>query len=199
MGKTLNHQSALVTTAASLFQRQGYHGTGLAQLLDESGSPKGSFYYHFPQGKEQLAAVAVTHAAECVRRMAAAAIDESSTPASAMRLFARRLAAWVEDNDYRAGCPITSVLLDTTPDSELTSKACLAAFESWIELWRSCFEFGGMGKAAAQELALLWVSALEGAWVLSRAQRNSVAIGNASKLISAMARCANAPASGKRR
>ena len=198
MGKSLNHQSALVATAATLFQRQGYHGTGLAQLLDESGAPKGSFYYHFPKGKEQLAAAAVTQAADGVRQMAAAAIQEANAPARAMRMFAQRLAAWIERTDYRVGCPITSVLLDTTPDSELTSAACREAFEAWIELWRTCFELGGMGETAARELALLWVSGLEGAWVLSRAQRSTVAIKTASKLLSALAPGAAAPVARKR-
>jgi TetR/AcrR family transcriptional repressor of lmrAB and yxaGH operons len=51
-----------ITTAARLFDRQGYHGTGLAQIIKESGSPRGSFYFHFPDGKEQLGIEAV-HAA----------------------------------------------------------------------------------------------------------------------------------------
>jgi TetR/AcrR family transcriptional regulator, lmrAB and yxaGH operons repressor len=45
----------VIQTAAGLFRAQGYHATGLNQVLAEGGLPKGSLYFHFPGGKEQLA------------------------------------------------------------------------------------------------------------------------------------------------
>ena len=49
----------IIRVAAELFRRQGYDGTGLNQILDESGAPRGSLYFHFPGGKQQLAVEAV--------------------------------------------------------------------------------------------------------------------------------------------
>ena len=48
-----------MTTAASLFRRQGYAATGLNQILDQAGVKPGSLYHHFPRGKQQLAAAVV--------------------------------------------------------------------------------------------------------------------------------------------
>ncbi|WP_189558100.1 helix-turn-helix domain-containing protein, partial [Mesorhizobium sp. M2D.F.Ca.ET.153.01.1.1] len=42
-----------IATAERLFRIQGYTATGLTQILEESGAPKGSFYFHFPRGKAQ--------------------------------------------------------------------------------------------------------------------------------------------------
>ena len=49
----------ILQAATRLFHLNGYHATGLNQILQESGAPKGSLYYHFPNGKEQLAAEAI--------------------------------------------------------------------------------------------------------------------------------------------
>ena len=49
----------MLKKAADLFQRQGFHATGLKQILEESGAPRGSLYFHFPGGKEQLAVEAL--------------------------------------------------------------------------------------------------------------------------------------------
>ena len=50
-----------IDTAERLFRIQGYTATGLSQILQESGAPKGSFYFHFPRGKAQLAEEAIDH------------------------------------------------------------------------------------------------------------------------------------------
>ncbi|MGH8878596.1 MAG: TetR/AcrR family transcriptional regulator, partial [Stackebrandtia sp.] len=54
----------LVAAAAELLQRQGYHGTGMAQIVAESGAPRGSVYFLFPGGKEELAAEAIEAASD---------------------------------------------------------------------------------------------------------------------------------------
>lgn len=57
----------ILAAATRLFQLQGYYGTGLNQIIKESGAPKGSLYYHFPDGKEQLAIEAVNEMSHYIR------------------------------------------------------------------------------------------------------------------------------------
>jgi TetR/AcrR family transcriptional regulator, transcriptional repressor for nem operon len=38
----------------------GFNGTGVKEITDRAGVPKGSFYAYFP-GKEEFAAEALTH------------------------------------------------------------------------------------------------------------------------------------------
>lgn len=38
----------MLESAAELFHAQGYHATGLNQVVTASGALKGSLYFHFP-------------------------------------------------------------------------------------------------------------------------------------------------------
>jgi TetR/AcrR family transcriptional regulator, lmrAB and yxaGH operons repressor len=49
----------MIRAAVKLFRRHGYDGVGLTEILTEAKAPKGSFYHHFPKGKEELGAAAV--------------------------------------------------------------------------------------------------------------------------------------------
>ena len=64
MVRRTDTRQRMLDTAADLFQSQGYHATGLTQLTTAGGAPKGSLYFHFPGGKEQLAAEAVQLSSE---------------------------------------------------------------------------------------------------------------------------------------
>ena len=58
----------LLDAAVDLLQRQGYHGTGLNELLERSEAPRGSLYHYFPGGKEQIGAEAIGRAGRAGRR-----------------------------------------------------------------------------------------------------------------------------------
>lgn len=56
MKEKTSDRDNILRTASRLFRKQGYHATGLNQITAESGAPRGSLYYYFPGGKEELAA-----------------------------------------------------------------------------------------------------------------------------------------------
>src|SRR5947208_1901482 len=91
----------MLESAAELFRTQGYHATGMTQRVSESRAPKGSLYFHFPGGKEQLAAEAVRLSGERLagqfREITAAAPD----PATAIDLIVAALAASLSESDFR--------------------------------------------------------------------------------------------------
>ena len=81
MPKRGETRERLLRTAATLFRQQGYHATGLNQVVADGRAPKGSLYFHFPGGKEQLAAESVALSAEEVRSRLLAVLHESPTGA----------------------------------------------------------------------------------------------------------------------
>jgi TetR/AcrR family transcriptional regulator, lmrAB and yxaGH operons repressor len=160
----------MVTTAARLFQRRGYHGTGLIEILEASGAPKGSFYHHFPDGKEQLAEVAMALAGQVVVAMIERAFANATSFSDGAGSLTTEVADWFERSGFSEGCPVTSVLLETVPGSERLTAACHAIFQSWVEATEA--HALRLGRADANILATGLLIALEGAWIVARAQRS---------------------------
>jgi TetR/AcrR family transcriptional repressor of lmrAB and yxaGH operons len=154
-------------------QRQGYAATGLTQILDVSGAPKGSFYFHFPEGKEQLAAEAVRLADAEMRTLIGGVLDRHPAPQAAVTALADAFAAWLAGSDYTEGCPITTVALEQSSRSPALQQACADAFLSWQRRLAKHFRAAGHPRAAAEQLASLVLCALEGAFVVARTTQST--------------------------
>lgn len=177
---------------ARLLERQGYQSTGLNQVVRESGAPKGSLYYYFPGGKEELVAEAVRHAAFPVTQRIRAAMGAASgqtarpaapavptvpavpaAPAAALREFLDQIAHHLEASDFQAGGPISTAALEAATTSDRVREACDAAYDEWVTAFRAGLDGAGIAPAPAARLATLIVSAIEGAVVLARVQRST--------------------------
>jgi TetR/AcrR family transcriptional regulator, lmrAB and yxaGH operons repressor len=167
----MDTKERFIQASRQLFQLQGYHGTGLNQILELSQAPKGSFYHHFPEGKAQLAAESLSSAGTELTEMIQAVLSRAKDPQAAITSFVSKIAKWFKASNYSAGCPITSVLLDTVPGDKLTSEACKQAFSQWVSTWQDYFAQHGASTKDAQYLAHSMVISLEGAWIMSRAMQ----------------------------
>src|SRR5439155_3293597 len=58
-GMAGDSRTRMVRSAASLIRTRGASATSFSEVLADSGSPRGSIYHHFPNGKEQLEADAI--------------------------------------------------------------------------------------------------------------------------------------------
>ena len=159
-------------TAAELFRRYGYHGTGVNQILDESGAPAGSLYFHFPGGKTELATEAVTAAGNEIGRGIEYLLESSDDVAEAVGRVVDFLATDLRHSDYEHGCPVGSVALDVASTSEPIRVACRKVFDDWTARIARRLRTAGWGKKAAVEEALVIVSMIEGALLLARARRD---------------------------
>ncbi|MGH8791566.1 MAG: TetR family transcriptional regulator [Stackebrandtia sp.] len=164
-------RARILAAAGELFERQGFHATGMNQILAAGDAPKGSLYFHFPGGKEQLAAEAVAAAAASSALRFDAFIEEARDPADMARQVAGHLGRRLVETDFRRGCPVTAVALDAC-DLESVRRSCAGGYQSWIERFAAALRDAGAAPVDAEELAVLAVSALEGALVLARVRRD---------------------------
>src|SRR5271156_171144 len=131
MAKGIDSREKTLAAAAKLFRQQGYHGTALQEILRASGSPRGSLYFHFPNGKEEIGEAALTLAGEAVRQAIAHAADTSENAEVFLTRITRGMAADLEKSDYKEGCPIATTALETSAHSDTLRAATSMAFDKW--------------------------------------------------------------------
>ena len=172
MTKAADSKGKTLAAAARLFRQQGYHGTALHDILATAGSPRGSLYFHFPKGKEQIGEAALALSAEAVRQGIALAAEASENAEGFLLRIVRAMASDLERSDYREGCPIATTALETASQSEALGKATRNAFQKWeLEIKRGLFRFG-MPAGDADLAATLVLGQLEGALLLARTYRS---------------------------
>ncbi|MBZ9719031.1 MULTISPECIES: TetR/AcrR family transcriptional regulator [unclassified Mesorhizobium] len=165
-------RTRILETTGLLLRQRGYHGTSLNDILSASGAPRGSLYFHFPGGKDQLV-IEVTRAsvADVTERLGEALAAEKD-PAVAVHHIYQSVGRMLEDNRFSLGCPIAPVVLDSPTDVPELAELCRSAFEQWIGLLRDAFVRAGVPARRAHALALLVESSLEGLMVIARATRD---------------------------
>jgi AcrR family transcriptional regulator len=164
----------IVFSAAQLIRREGVGATGMRDVVEHAGAPRGSLQHYFPGGKEQLVNEAVvwagTYAANRIPRFLASL--RNATPS---RLFAAMADQWIAEfvaEGFDQGCPIAAVTVDGPGLAESTRGAAASAFGTWLDAVTTALHDLGIPKAKASSLATLVVSSLEGALLLARAERD---------------------------
>ncbi|MEW6181424.1 MAG: TetR/AcrR family transcriptional regulator [Chloroflexota bacterium] len=158
----------IIRTTCDLLERQGFHASGLNEIVQASGAPKGSLYHYFPGGKTEIAVEAVRNAAETTARIIAEHLAAYADPAEGVRTLLEEIARRVEETGYAAGGPLMLVALETVNSSEPINRACRQAYRHIQAVFSRRLMAAGMSEAAADPLALLIVSTIEGATLLSR-------------------------------
>ncbi len=166
------HRAPIVDAAVRLFRRQGYAGTGLNDIVDMSGAPKGSLYHYFPAGKSSIAVAAVEEAGRRVAETLIKLARETGSTGDLLRAHARLLAGWMRKSGFRDGCPITTVLLELAPRERAVAEAGRKAYAARLEVIRDKLIADGINAGQSARLASLCVSALQGALIQARVERS---------------------------
>ena len=176
-----------IEAAARLFGTDGYHGTGLTKILDESGAPKGSFYFHFPDGKEQLAEEAIAAASAQMEELIFFSIEQAARgDGTVVDHLAAALERRLVSSNFAMGGPITSLTLETAHLSERLRDACQAAYDRWIGLLADHLTTRGLPAERARSLASVTLSTLEGSLAMAKAARDGSIVTTAATELNAL-------------
>ena len=175
----------IIESAAQLFWRQGYTGTGVKQVVADAGAPFASLYHFFPGGKEQLGAEVVRWSGRHYAAVVAATLTGRGDPARIVERSFAEAAKTLVATGYADACPIATVALEVSSSSDVLREACAEVFESWVSGLAAWFEMKDVPAVRARELALTFLMLLEGAFILCRAGRTTAPLKTAGRVAAA--------------
>ncbi|GAC1383389.1 MAG: TetR/AcrR family transcriptional regulator [Marmoricola sp.] len=164
------NRERIVRTTRDLIRRKGVPGTTMLEVIEAAGGSRGSLYHYFPGGKTQMVEDAVRSAIQEY----SAGIEYLVTlpPAEAIPLLVEVWRAEAEASDYTAGCPVVAAALGGASEPHARDLAG-TAFADWTAALTTLLSNNGFSLDRAEGLATLALAAIEGAVVLSLAQRSS--------------------------
>lgn len=161
----------MVLSTADLLREYGASATSIDRVLAHSGAPRGSVYYHFPGGRAQLIEEAVEWAGDFIAGM----IETATQADDAVQAVEAFFALWRDllvKSDYRAGCPIVAVAVETNDDAPQLGRSTAVVFARWQEELAALFVRHGLTAERSKRLATFVIAAVEGAVIMSRAERS---------------------------
>lgn len=170
------HRQSIIDSCVTLFRRKGYAGTGLNDIVEASRAPKGSIYHYFPAGKPSIAVAAIEEAGQRVAATLRQLAADHASAADTIVAHARLLASWMKKSGFRDGCPITTILLELAPADRAISAAGRQAYAARIDIIADKLITDGHSGDRARRLAMLTVSALQGALIQARVDRSETPI-----------------------
>jgi TetR/AcrR family transcriptional repressor of nem operon len=168
----------IVEAAAPIFNKRGYEGSSLNDLMEATGLKKGGIYRHF-SSKEELAAEAFDYTWEVAWNARLLHVNEK---ASGIEKLKQLIANFVEHRSPVAGgCPILNTAIDADDGNPVLRAHVTKALRSWLSRLQAIVEQAREQRETRpgvdpKVVATVIVASLEGALMMSRVQRNDEAL-----------------------
>ena len=164
-------RTKMLVSAAEVMRERGAAGVTIDEVLARSGAPRGSVYYHFPDGRNQILTEALRFSGDSITAM----IDDAAGwgAKALLREFVEFWVRQLSDGKFAAGCPVVAAAIGSDNDDPKLSADAGVILGRWCTALTRAFVNDGFDEAGAASLAVTSIAALEGAIVLCRSTRNA--------------------------
>ena len=108
----LSSRDRIIETANDLFYRQGYHQTGINQIIEESGIAKATFYSNF-KSKDELAVEYLRERDRIDTNATKDMINNVKDPYDRYMSIIEGILEYMKETDYR-GCAFGNIAVEIT-------------------------------------------------------------------------------------
>ena len=160
----------MIDATITLLRRSGLSGAGINEIVRESGAPKGSVYHFFPDGKRQIVTEALCIYSQRVVAFIDAAMSKGRTPGAKVEALFNAFAKRVEQGEFLHSCPAATVCLDLDAEQEPLRLVVAEALGDYLKVIEKHFPL--RDRRRARSFAGLLLTAIEGGYIRSRAERS---------------------------
>ncbi|WP_280335053.1 TetR/AcrR family transcriptional regulator [Nocardia wallacei] len=171
---TTGPRGRLIASTIATVQEHGVHAAGLSELLKRSNASRNSLYQHFPAGKGELVETAARIVSRVVYSHVSVAAEALAQAPSVSRWLDELFAFWrdpLESSEYREGSFMMAAALDELDPA--VQAAAGQAFTEWTDRLAAGLVAAGAAPHAADALAGVLLSVIEGAILQSRALKSA--------------------------
>lgn len=171
----------LLNHGVNRLMQQGFHGTGLQEILDAAKVPKGSFYNYFTS-KEDFGAEVIQHYIDPFIVKLDACLQQSKSDAlGTIEGYFNELIFELEKNEFKGGCLLGNMMGEIGGTSDVCRESLQMAMNRYRDLLQS-----GLAKAqqqgavrsdrCAKDMANLLVNAWQGALLRAKIEKSSAPV-----------------------
>lgn len=186
MENEINSRNKILITASRLFQLQGYHATGLNQIIKESGSHKGSLYYYFPGGKEELAVESIQLSCELIENKIRKSMEMFDDPIEAIQALIKEVSKEINQLTDIIPSSVSLLALETSLISETLRGVCQRTFKTWENGYTEKLIKSGYNQEKAEEMGVVIQLMMEGALISSLTKNDSAPLNYVAKHIAVL-------------
>ncbi len=180
MSKGEQTRERILASSAQLFNRQGYFGASLADIMRETGLEKGGIYNHF-SSKEQLALESFDYAYGLIQQRVRQALSGKFNAIERLLAIVTVFQGILEDPQVAGGCPILNTAIEADDANEVLRDRARSAMDNWRTTIHRIVNKGIERQQIrpgvdADEVASILIATLEGAIMLSNLYKDPLHI-----------------------
>jgi len=180
MSKGEQTRERILASSAQLFNRQGYFGASLADIMRETGLEKGGIYNHF-SSKEQLALESFDYAYGLIQERVRQALSGKFNAIERLLAIVTVFQGILEDPQVAGGCPILNTAIEADDANEVLRDRARSAMDNWRTTIHRIVNKGIERQQIrpgvdADEVASILIATLEGAIMLSNLYKDPLHI-----------------------
>ena len=169
----MDTKSLIIDIATTLFQKKGYLGVGLNEIIKACNISKGALYHHFPNGKEELLIACLHSLNETIVTDMEVIFQSYSSTLTATQAMIEKLVLQFDREGTITGYTFSSIVSEMGSLSEPVRNACDLSFTKIQEIYANKLVADGFSKETVHSIALMMTASIEGGIMLCLTKKTS--------------------------
>jgi AcrR family transcriptional regulator len=187
MDKAQQTKNHIIETSSTIFNKKGYAGTSLSDIIENTGFSKGAIYGHF-KNKDDLALAVLDHNLKLASTIIFSNVKDRSSSHEKLVGFARSYSLFYEIISNAGGCPVINAAVDYDDSNSDARKKIRKFITMWQNSINTIVDEGirkGELKSSPETKLFtnLFISLIEGSIMLSKIMNQRKHVDDASDFL----------------